>query len=200
MWKIEQIMSFLVGLGFWGLFLGVFIEAVSLPFPAALFILIYGYILKPDLIEILFYGTAVSIFYVLISYIPYWLSIKYETSIRKKLSRKKQGQFDRWNIKYGDWTIALGRILGMGYIAYLGGFCGMRPVRYGLLSFIGILPVSFAMFYLGSIGNLQALKESFQNVQWAINGVLLTTVISYGLFKLLRKKALFAKTKQKDNI
>ncbi|EDL66100.1 hypothetical protein BSG1_02070 [Bacillus sp. SG-1] len=193
-------MSFLVGLGFWGLFLGVFIEAVSLPFPAALFILIYGYILKPDLIEILFYGTAVSIFYVLISYIPYWLSIKYETSIRKKLSRKKQGQFDRWNIKYGDWTIALGRILGMGYIAYLGGFCGMRPVRYGLLSFIGILPVSFAMFYLGSIGNLQALKESFQNVQWAINGVLLTTVISYGLFKLLRKKALFAKTKQKDNI
>lgn len=200
MWKIEQIMNFLVGLGFWGLFLGVFIEAVSLPFPGALFILIYGYILKPDLIEILFYGTAVSIFYVLISYIPYWLSIKYETSIRKKLSRKKQGQFDRWNNKYGDWTIALGRVLGMGYIAYLGGFCGIRPVRYGLLSFIGILPVSFAMFYLGSIGNLQALKESFQNVQWAINGVLLTTVISYVLFKLLRKKALFAKTKQKDNI
>ncbi|WP_421378872.1 DedA family protein [Bacillus salacetis] len=180
--------------------LGVFIEAVSLPFPAALFILIYGYILKPGPLEIILYGLGIAVFYVLISYIPYWLSIKYESSIRRKLSRRKQAKFDRWNDKYGDWTITLGRIIGMGYIAYLGGFCSIRPIRYGFLSFLGVLPVALTMFYLGSIGNLAVLKESFQNVQWVINGVLLTTVISYVLFKLLRKKALFAKTKQKDNI
>ncbi|WP_409251011.1 DedA family protein [Bacillus sp. SCS-153A] len=199
MCKIETIMNFLMSMGIWGLLLGVFFEAVSLPFPAALFILVYGYILKPDLYEIFFYGIAVSLFYALVSYIPYWLSIKYETSIRKKLSRKKQGKFDRWNKKYGDWTISLGRILGMGYIAYLGGFCGIRPFRYGMLTFIGVLPVAFTMFYLGSIGNLQALVESFQNVQWGINGFLLTLAISYILIRVLQKKPFFVRSKQKDN-
>ncbi|MGM0845334.1 MAG: DedA family protein [Bacillota bacterium] len=197
--KIEQILNFLVGLGVWGLLLGVLIEAVSLPFPAALFILVYGYILQPSPMEIILYSFAVSLFYVLISYIPYWLSIKYEAAIRRKLSKRKQEKFDRWTEKYGDWTITLGRMLGMGYIAYLGGFCSIKPVRYGLLTFLGVLPVSIAMFYLGSIGNLNVLKESFQNVQWVINGILLTTIISYILFKLLRRKALFAKTKQKDS-
>lgn len=191
-------MNFLVGLGIWGLLLGIFVEAVSLPFPAALFILIYGYILKPGLWEVFLYGAGVSLFYVLISYIPYWLSIKYEDNIRKKLSKKKQETFDRWNDKFGDWTITLGRILGMGYIAYLGGFSNMKPAKYGFLSFIGILPVSWVMFYLGSIGNLKVLKESFQNVQWIINAVLLTTISSFILFKLLRRKAAFAKPEQED--
>ncbi|RIW35098.1 hypothetical protein D3H55_08605 [Bacillus salacetis] len=193
-------MQFLVGLGMWGLLLGVFIEAVSLPFPAALFILIYGYILKPGPMEVILYGLMISLFYVLISYIPYWLSIRYESSIRKKLSKRKQAKFDRWTEKYGDWTITLGRILGMGYIAYLGGFCTIKPARYGFLTFIGVLPVAIVMFYLGSIGNLNAMKESFESVQYVINALLLTTAISYVLFKLLRKKAVFTRTKQKDNI
>jgi membrane protein DedA with SNARE-associated domain len=193
-------MNFLVGLGLWGLLLGIFIEAVSLPFPAALFILIYGYILKPGPLEIILYGLAVSAAYVLISYIPYWLSIKYESSIRGRLSRKKQKKFDHWNEKYGDWTITLGRILGMGYIAYLGGFCGIKPGRYGFLTFLGILPISMVMLYLGSIGNLNVLKEGFQNVQWIINGLILTLAISYILIRLLRRKASFGKLKQKDNI
>ncbi|WP_456274400.1 DedA family protein [Bacillus sp. AK031] len=190
-------MNFLVGMGIWGLIIGVFIEAVSLPFPAALFILIYGYIMRPDFFEIIFYGVAVSLLYVLVSYIPYWLSLKYESSMRKKLSKRKQDKFDRWNDRFGDWTITLGRMLGMGYIAYLGGFCNIRPARYGFLTFIGILPVSILMFYLGSIGNLKVLTESFKNAQWVINGVLLTTISSYLIYKVLRRRALF--TKQKDN-
>ncbi|TYS82722.1 hypothetical protein FZC80_04070 [Rossellomorea aquimaris] len=192
-------MNFLVGLGIWGLLLGVLIEAVSLPFPAALFILIYGYILQPSPLEILLYSLAVSVFYVMVSYIPYWLSIKYEDDIRRKLSKRKQEKFDRWTDKYGDWTITLGRILGMGYIAYLGGFCSIKPARYGLLTFLGILPISIAMFYLGSIGNLDALKEGFNNVQWIINGLLLTVTVSYILMKLLKRKPALAKVKQKDN-
>ncbi|TYS01566.1 VTT domain-containing protein [Rossellomorea vietnamensis] len=192
-------MNFLVGLGIWGLLLGVLIEAVSLPFPAALFILIYGYILQPSPLEIILYSLAVSVFYVMVSFIPYWLSIKYETDIRRKLSKKKQQKFDRWTEKYGDWTITLGRILGMGYIAYLGGFCSIKPARYGMLTFLGVLPVSITMFYLGSIGNLAALKEGFNNVQWVINGLLLTTTVSYVLFKLLKRKPALAKVKQKDN-
>ncbi|TYR76620.1 hypothetical protein FZC79_07070 [Rossellomorea vietnamensis] len=192
-------MNFLVGLGIWGLLLGVLIEAVSLPFPAALFILIYGYILQPSPLEILLYSLAVSVFYVMVSYIPYWLSIKYEDDIRRKLSKRKQEKFDRWTDKYGDWTITLGRILGMGYIAYLGGFCSIKPARYGLLTFLGILPISIAMFYLGSIGNLDALKEGFNNVQWIINGLLLTVTVSYILMKLLKRKPVLAKVKQKDN-
>jgi membrane protein DedA with SNARE-associated domain len=199
-WKIEPIMQFMVGLGIWGLLLGIFIEAVSLPFPAALFILIYGYILKPAPLEVIFYGLAVSLFYVLVSYVPYWLSLRYESRIRSKLSEKKQDKFDRWNRKYGDWTIAMGRVLGMGYIAYIGGFCSIKPARYGFLTFIGILPVAMVMLYLGSIGNLSVMKESFQSVQWVINGLLLTISISFVLFKLLRKKASFTKLKQKDNL
>jgi membrane protein DedA with SNARE-associated domain len=190
-------MNFLIGMGIWGLVLGVFIEAVSLPFPAALFILIYGYILKPTLFEVVVYGVAISLLYVLISYIPYWLSLKYENSIRKKLSERKQDKFDRWNDQFGDWTITLGRMLGMGYIAYLGGFCRIGPVRYGFLTFIGILPVSIVMFYVGSIGNLKVLTESFKSAQWVINGVLLTTISSYIIYKVLRRRAFF--TKQKDN-
>jgi membrane protein DedA with SNARE-associated domain len=184
-------------MGIWGLVLGVFIEAVSLPFPAALFILIYGYILKPDFLEIVLYGLAISLLYMLVSYIPFWLSLKYENSIRKKLSQRKLDKFDRWNDRFGDWTITLGRMLGMGYIAYLGGFCRLSPARYGFLTFVGVLPVSIMMFYLGSVGNLKVLTESFKSAQWVINGVLITTISSYIIYKFLRRRALF--TKQKDN-
>ncbi|RLQ95351.1 DedA family protein [Falsibacillus albus] len=185
---LQTVFNFLVHLGWIGLLLGVSIEALSIPFPASFIILLYGYLLKPSFLEMLLIALAISIIYVLCSFFPYWLSIKFEDKMTKKISKKKMKKVMKWIDKYGDWTITLGRIFGMGYIAFIGGFCKIKPLKYALLTFIGVFPLSFLFVYLGTLGDVKVINKMIQNVSWWLLGAAAAIVLIYWSVKYIRKK------------
>jgi membrane protein DedA with SNARE-associated domain len=195
---VELILEFLRELGFAGLFIGIVVEALSVPFPAALFVLVYGYILNPSPGEIVLLALGSAVVYTAFSYVPYFLSIKFEPSIRRNVSREKVKVAEGWIRKYGEWMIAAGRFLGMGYIAYIAGFSSIRPLAFGLYTFAGFFPLSLLMFYLGTLGNLEFMADTFQNAQWFIFSVLAVLITVYLGYRVLRKKGLIPTGKKEE--
>ncbi|MBM7096313.1 VTT domain-containing protein [Bacillus sp. H-16] len=195
---IEMILEVLRNIGIAGLMVGIVIEAVSIPFPAALFVLVYGYILDPTLTEMVLLSLGSSAVYVAFSYIPYFLSIKYEPFIRKKVSKNKVKTAEKWIQDYGEWMIAVGRVLGMGYIAYIAGFSKIRPVSFGVFTFLGFFPLAFLMFYLGSLGNLEKMADWFQNAQWLIYSILAAAAVIYLVYRWYRRKGALVKERGRE--
>ncbi|TMW71830.1 DedA family protein [Alteribacter natronophilus] len=194
---VEIILEFLRELGFAGLFIGIVVEALSIPFPAALFVLVYGYILDPSPGEIILLSAGSAAVYTAFSYVPYYLSIKFEPAIRKSVSREKIKAAGGWIRKYGEWMIAAGRVLGMGYIAYIAGFSNIRPLAFGAYTFAGFFPLSLLMFYLGTLGNLDFMAEAFQNTQWLIFTMIAVAVTVWIGYRVLLKKGLIRTKKDK---
>ncbi|MFC5711613.1 DedA family protein [Thalassorhabdus alkalitolerans] len=192
---IEYALEILGQLGIIGLFLGVAIEALSIPFPAGIFILAYGYILDPGGWELVGLSFAVSICYVAVSYIPYLLSQRYDYILKRHVNKPSIKKMVRLVEKHGDWALAAGRMLGAGYIAYVAVFCQITPLRYGVLTFIGIFPTALVMFYVGQLGNIEAAYEWFQNFQFAIFSLLALLTALYLMYRLKRNKKYQSSTK-----
>lgn len=185
---LDVILEVLKDMKWFGLIIGIAIEAISLPFPAALVVLIYGYLLNPSLPEMVMLAFVSSLIYVAFSFIPYWLSIKYESKIRKKLSKNKMRTAEHWVEKYGEWMIAFGRVIGMGYIAYIAGFSKIGPVAFGFYTFLGFFPLSFLMFFLGSLGHLEKISKWFQHTQWLLYSLIGITIVGYLTYHKCRRK------------
>ncbi|PSL45908.1 membrane protein DedA with SNARE-associated domain [Salsuginibacillus halophilus] len=185
---LEFILSTLESLGLFGLFIGVAVEALSIPFPAAVFMLAYGYILDPDPISWIWLSLGSAVIYTLISFIPYAFAKRYENWVQKKVKHSKIEKMTRYVKKYGDWVVAVGRVLGMGYIAYTASVSNISSVRYAIFTFIGVLPTAFVMFYLGQLGNIEAVYEWFQRSQYVIFSLLATAIGAYVAYRALRAK------------
>ncbi|RDI43138.1 DedA family protein [Falsibacillus pallidus] len=193
---MQPIIDFLIQLGWIGLLIGVAFEALSIPIPSSFFIVFYGYMLKPGLLEIFLIGLLITGVYIIFSFVPYWLSIKFEDKLKSKISKKKMKKAMNWIDKYGDWSIALGRIFGMGYIAFIGGFCKIKPMKYALLTFIGVYPLAVLFVYLGTLGNIKAINGMINHVSWWAGGIILIiAVIIFGM-KYLRKRNRMAHEQQ----
>lgn len=185
----EVIFHFLKEMGTMGLFIGTALEASSLPFPGALVILIYGFLLKPSVIGTIFMALAVSIVYTAFSYIPYGIGYKLESKIKRKFNEKKVEKTKRVFKKYGEWTIALSRPFGIGnYVSYAAGMSKIRPWKFGILTFIGILPLAFLMLFLGRLGEIKKVNSILETSQTFILvglGIILCCYLGY---KFLYKK------------
>ncbi|MCE7791496.1 VTT domain-containing protein [Salipaludibacillus sp. CUR1] len=195
---VEFIFNILKELGWIGLAIGVAVEALSIPFPAAVFVLAYGYILNPSWTQIFLFSIITSLIYVVVSFVPYYVSIRYESVVRKKLPKHKVRFAQKWIDRYGEWMIAVGRFIGMGYITYIAGLSRMNIWKFAGLTFAGFYPLSVIMFYLGNLGNLEVMVDRLQQVQWAIYTVLGIGLAAYISFRFYRRKK-YKNGKQKDN-
>ncbi len=59
---IQQFLEWLSSIGIPGLFVVMFLEGASLPFPGIIIVFSYGYIIAPGYIETIFIALAMSIF------------------------------------------------------------------------------------------------------------------------------------------
>ncbi|MFC0559204.1 hypothetical protein [Halalkalibacter alkalisediminis] len=84
--------------------------------------------------------------------------------------------------------IAVGRLMGMGYISYIAGFSKIRPVSFGFFTFLGFFPSSFMMFFLGSLGNLEEIAKRLQNAQWLLYSIIGLTLAGYLTYRKFRRK------------
>lgn len=184
----QYLLDVLAGWGAVGLLIVMAVEGSSLPFPGFLLVLAYGYVLHPSTLELMAIAVAMSVIYSLFSYVPYGIGLKVDALIPKRFRRKllKAKHIFR---RYGQWSIALSRPFGIGnYISYVAGMCKVKPVQYGILTFVGVLPWAAAMLFLGKVfkGNGQAFIVYFQNYEWVLYTVLISIVFTYVAIKYIR--------------
>lgn len=179
-------------LSFWGVFLGLAVEAASIPFPAALLVLTYGYLLNPSWGMMVILSITGSLIYAIFSYIPYFIGLKLQSKFKKKKYEKKIKKVQMWFNKYGEWTISLSRIIGFGnYISYFSGISKVRPLKFGALTYIGVLPWLFLMLLLGRAGFIKTIIDFLSTSQ---KYILLGTLLLLLFYLFYRIKGKYGKT------
>ena len=119
---LQFALDFLEKCGVLGLFAATALEASSLPFPGALFMLIYGYIMNVSSWKLVLLSAANSVVYTIFTLVPYGIGHKLEKYSKKRFDEKKIAKAQNWFKKYGEWSIALSRPLSIGnYISYISG-------------------------------------------------------------------------------
>ncbi|WP_376845336.1 DedA family protein [Camelliibacillus cellulosilyticus] len=146
----HHLLEWISGLGMIGLFITMFLEGASVPFPGIIVVLAYGYVMNLSLLEIILLALAMSAFYSLASMIPYILAYKLEVMIPKRI-KKGLDKAKTWFKKYGEWSIAFTRPFGVGnYISFVAGIAKVHPVRFICLTFIGIFPWALGILLVGN--------------------------------------------------
>src|SRR5699024_3844897 len=112
-------------------------------------------------------AAGMSLFYTSASLIPFYLAAKLGSKFPERLKRKLAKGQNYFN-RYGTWSIALSRPFGVGnYISYVAGLSKVNPLKFFLLTFLGIYPWSVVMLWLGDYfnGNIEAVIQLFQTKQ-----------------------------------
>ncbi|CAM3790368.1 hypothetical protein [Alkalicoccus chagannorensis] len=193
---LEIIFEFLRELGWIGLVIGVSVEGLSVPFPAAIVFLVYGYVMNPAGLDFLWLSLLGAGAYTVVSYIPYVIAVRWQHVVQRRMTSVRVKKMIRFMERNRNATIAIGRTLGMGYIVYVAAVCRIGPVRYGIFTFLGVFVVGPPMLYLGSLGNVGEVYAVFQQLQYVIAAFLLLGVGAY-LYFWIRKKRRLARHQQR---
>lgn len=191
---IQQLLEWLNSIGLPGLFIVMFLEGSSLPFPGLVIVLSYGYILSPGYIETAFISIGMSFSYTVASIIPYFIGKKLNGRFPKRLEKGVDKAIKFFN-RYGIWSIALSRPFGIGnYISYVAGISKVNRWKYLALTFVGIYPWSYVMVLLGNYfkGNVETFKRYFStySVYGYIVAFIILGVISVILYRKSKNKKL----------
>jgi membrane protein DedA with SNARE-associated domain len=174
---LQTALEFLRHCGVWGLFAATAIEASSLPFPGAMFVLVYGYLMDVGPWGLVLIGAINSMVYTLFSLIPFYVGSRLGKWSKKKLDAAKIEKAQVWFRKYGEWSITLSRPTGFGnYISYISGISGIKPWRFILFSYIGVFPWNTFLLFVGHSGNLHTIQNFLDWMEKA--GYLLVGVVA----------------------
>lgn len=184
---IQQFLEWLSSIGIPGLFVVMFLEGASLPFPGIIIVFSYGYIIAPGYIETIFIALGMSIFYSIASLIPYFIGLKLEEYLPTRLRKGIKKGISIFH-RYGIWSIAISRPFGVGnYISYVAGISNVHLFKYFALTFLGIFPWSYLVIILGDYfhGNYEVLQQHLQS--FSIYGyILIAVVVIITIFLFLR--------------
>lgn len=90
---LQQFLEWLNAIGLPGLFLVMFLEGTSLPFPGVIVVLTFGYILSPGFLGIAILAIGMSFSYSIASLIPYFFAMKLERFLPARIKKGlKEGQ------------------------------------------------------------------------------------------------------------
>lgn len=178
---LQFALDFLEKCGVFGLFAATALEASSLPFPGALFILIYGYIMDIGPWKLVLLAAANSVIYTLFTLIPYGIGNQLEKFSKKRMNQKKFKKAQEWFKKYGEWSIALSRPLSIGnYISYLSGFSRVKPWRFIMLTYLGIFPWSTLLLFIGNKGSIDTIQH-FLDMSQKAGLIIIAFVVVIGI-------------------
>jgi len=142
--------------GYLGAAGALFVEGLSIPFPGGTFLLLYGFLASQGKISLPLAIFCASIGYTLAGTFPYLvgkiggrpLILNYGPYIG--FSHKYFKSTERWFHKFGNPTVAFGRLLFFrNYISYFAGIAKMPTFSFYFYTWIGILPWVAFMTILG---------------------------------------------------
>ncbi|WP_066639637.1 DedA family protein [Desulfolucanica intricata] len=190
---IEQILTlitdYIAALGYWGIALGMAIESANIPLPSEVILPFGGYLVSIGKLDFFWASMAGTIGGTVGSVVSYYIGllggrpflVRYGKYIG--LNEKKLAIADRWFERYGEATVFFTRLMPVvrTFISFPAGISGMDIKRFTVYTFLGSLPWSFLLVYLGvKLGeHWDDLKPWFHRLDAVIVAGLLAVIIYY---------------------
>lgn len=195
---IENLSNFAIylinTLGYWGVFIGMTLESACIPLPSEIIMPFSGYVVwqgttNMTLIGITIVGALGNLFGSLIAYYVGWkggrpLLEKYGKYIF--ITHSKLELADRWFERYGYEAVFISRFLPAirTFISLPAGIAHMDLKKFVIYTFIGCLPWSFALGYIGvQLGPHWELIRSYFHILDIIVAIGIVAFIAYLVYK-----------------
>lgn len=182
-------------LGYWGVFMGMTLESACIPIPSEIIMPFSGYVVWQGTTNMTLFGiTLVGALGNLVgSLIAYFVGLKGGRPFLEKygryvfISHSKLKLADRWFERYGWEAVLISRMLPIirTFISLPAGIANMDLKKFSLYTFLGSLPWSFILAYIGvQLGpNWDLIKSYFHildiGVFIGIVGLIVYLVLSY---------------------
>lgn len=176
-------------LGYTGVALLMAIESANIPLPSEIIMPFAGFLVAEGHLNLWLVGLAGGVGCVLGSVVSYWIGAWGGRPLIEKygkyilISHHDLDLADRWFQKRGEMTVFVGRLLPVvrTFISFPAGISKMHFWRFVLYSFLGSVPWSLALAYLGQkLGeNWESLRRYFHGFDWAILALIIIGIIWY---------------------
>lgn len=175
---IQTVVAYIAALGYWGVGLGMAVESANIPLPSEVILPFGGYLVSTGRLDfwgVVMAGTVGGTAGSVISYaLGAWggrpLVLRYGRFFG--ISRSKLDVADRWFARYGEATVFFTRLMPVirTFISLPAGISRMHFRRFVIYTFLGSLPWSIALTYLGfQLGeNWDSLKPYFHQLDVVI--------------------------------
>jgi len=183
------IMGVISTLGYVGVGLLMAIESANIPLPSEVIMPFSGFLVAQGSLNLWLVGLAGAVGCVVGSVFSYWLG-----KIGGRPLIEKYGKYilishhdldlaDRWFKNKGEMTVFVGRLLPVirTFISFPAGIAEMNFPRFVIYSFLGSLPWSLFLAYIGlKMGeNWEAIRGYFHGFDWVILGLIVIGIIWY---------------------
>ncbi len=174
-------------LGYWGIILLMAVQSANIPIPSEIIIPFAGFLVfqgQMNIYAITFFGALGSVIGSVLSY--------YLGALGGRPWLERYGKYlllthhdldlaDNWFKKYGEWTVFLGRNLPIvrTFISFPAGVAKMNFFRFCLYTFLGSIPWTLALAYIGfKLGeNWENIRSFFHQFDYVILGLIILGII-----------------------
>lgn len=182
---LEEIFAFaadtaehIASLGYWGIALGMAIESCNIPLPSEVILPFGGYLVSQGKLNYFFAVLAGNIGGTVGSIVSYYLGAKGGRPFLERYGRyflisvRELSVADRYFARWGEATVFFARLLPIirTFISFPAGVSRMNFKRFVVYTFLGSLPWSFFLTYLGvKLGQHQeVISQWFHRFDWAV--------------------------------
>ncbi len=195
---VEFVSNFMINLigslGYWGVFIGMTLESACIPIPSEIIMTFSGFVVWQDNTNMTLIGiTVVGAFGNLVgSLIAYFVGLKGGRPLLEKygkyllITHNKLELADRWFSKYGGEAVLISRVLPIirTFISLPAGIAHMDLRKFAVYTFIGSLPWTFALGYIGiMLGPNWGIIQSYFHLLDILVGIGLLGIIGYLIYK-----------------
>jgi membrane protein DedA with SNARE-associated domain len=184
-------------LGYWGVFIGMTLESACIPIPSEIIMPFSGFVVWQGNTNMTLIGiTLVGAFGNLIgSLIAYFVGFKGGRPLLEKygkyllITKSKLELADRWFYKYGGKAVLISRLLPIirTFISLPAGIARMDLKKFMVYTFIGSLPWSFLLGYIGTkLGPNWGVIQGYFHILDIIVEIGILGVIAYLIYKYVK--------------
>jgi len=183
------IMGVISSLGYGGVVLLMAIESANIPLPSEVIMPFAGFLVAQGSLNLWLVGLAGAVGCTIGSIFSYWLGKLGGRPLVEKygkyilISHHDLDLADQWFKKRGEITVFFGRLLPVirTFISFPAGISEMNFGRFVLYSFLGSLPWSLFLAYIGlKLGeNWEKLRTYFHGLDWVILGLIVIGIVWY---------------------
>ncbi|MEW6447920.1 MAG: DedA family protein [Bacillota bacterium] len=179
----------IASLGYWGIALGMAIESCNIPLPSEVILPFGGYLVSQGKLNYFLAVLAGNIGGTIGSIVSYYLGARGGRPFLERYGRyfwispRELAVADRWFARWGEATVFFTRLLPVirTFISFPAGVSRMNFKRFVVYTFMGSLPWSFFLTYLGvKLGqHREAIAHWFHRFDWAVVFLIIVGVITF---------------------
>lgn len=188
------VISIIGSLGYWGVYIGMTLESACIPLPSEIIMPFSGFVVwqgntNMTLIGITLVGALGNLTG---SLIAYFVGLKGGRPLLEKYGRyilithSKLELADKWFSRYGSEAVLISRMLPVirTFISLPAGIAGMDLKKFIIYTFIGSLPWTFALGYIGvQLGPNWEIIRSYFHILDILVFIGILGVIGYLVYK-----------------